>query len=348
MRIVVTGATGNVGTSVLEALARDPQVEEIVGIARRRTEWQNPKTRFVSADIETTDLRPFFADADAVIHLAWLIQPSRDLKELARVNVHGSRKVFEYAAEAGAKAIVHASSIGVYSYGPKDEPVDESWPREGTPTSFYARHKAIAEQILDEIEGPRIVRLRPALIFKREAAAEIRRLFIGPLLPSPLVHPRLIPLLPVTDRLVLQAVHSSDVGEAYRLAATDPNAHGAYNIAADPVLDQETLARALGARPVKVSPRALRALAAASHKAHLQPTPPGWLDMGLAVPVMDTTRARTDLGWMPTRTSTEALLELLEGIRHSDGVDTPPLAPDAGGPLRIKELLTGVGKRLTI
>jgi UDP-glucose 4-epimerase len=187
MRIVVTGATGNVGTSVLEALARDPQVEEIVGIARRRPGWENPKTRFVSADIETTDLRPFFADADAVIHLAWLIQPSRDLKELARVNVHGSRKVFEYAAEAGAKAIVHASSIGVYSYGPKDRPVDESWPREGTPTSFYARHKALAEQILDEIEGPRIVRLRPALIFKREAAAEIRRLFVGPFLPSPLV-----------------------------------------------------------------------------------------------------------------------------------------------------------------
>jgi UDP-glucose 4-epimerase len=341
MRIVVTGATGNVGTSVLEALARDPQVEEIVGIARRKPGWENPRTRFVQADIEATDLRPIFAGADAVIHLAWLIQPSRDLKELARVNVHGSRKVFEDAAEAGAKALIHASSIGVYSHGPKDRPVDESWPREGTPSSFSARHKAIAEQILDEIEGPRIVRLRPALIFKREAAAEIRRLFVGPFLPGRLVHPKLLKVLPVTDRLVLQAVHSKDVGEAYRLAATNPDAHGAYNIAADPVLDP---------RPqsvVRVDPRVLRTLADLTWRARLQPTPPGWLDMGLTVPVMDTTRARTELGWTPTRSATEALLELIDGLRHSEGVDTPPLAPDAGGPLRIKELLTGVGKRLT-
>ena len=338
MRIVVTGATGNVGTSVLEALARDPQVEEIVGIARRKPAWQNPKTRFVGADVEKTDLRPFFAGVDAVIHLAWLIQPSRDLKELARVNVHGSRKVFESAAEAGAKAIVHASSVGVYSYGPKDRPVDESWPREGTPSSFYARHKAIAERILDEIEGPRIVRMRPALIFKREAAAGIRRLFLGPFVPTPLLHPKLLKVMPVTDRLVLQAVHSKDVGEAYRLAATNPDAHGALNIAADPVLDP---------RPhgVKVDPRILRALARLTWRARLQPTPPGWLDMGLAVPVMDTTRARMELGWTPTRTSTQAVLELLEGLRRSEGVDTPPLAPHTGGPSRARELLTGVGKR---
>src|SRR5215203_4913168 len=98
MRIVVTGATGNVGTSVLEALARDRRVEEIVGIARRKPAWENPRTRFVSLDIAQADLRPHFAGADAVIHLAWLIQPSRDARELERVNVHGSRKVFEYAA----------------------------------------------------------------------------------------------------------------------------------------------------------------------------------------------------------------------------------------------------------
>ena len=94
MRIVVTGATGNVGTSVLEALARDERVDEIVGIARRRPEWTNPKTRFVTADVAEADLRPHFAGADAVIHLAWLIQPSRDERELERVNVRGSRKVF--------------------------------------------------------------------------------------------------------------------------------------------------------------------------------------------------------------------------------------------------------------
>jgi nucleoside-diphosphate-sugar epimerase len=350
MRIVVTGASGNVGTSVLRAIAADERVREIVGVARRVPDWRPPRTAWVSADVERDDLRPLLAGADAVIHLAWLIQPSRDEAELERVNVHGSRKVFSAAAEAGVGALVHASSIGVYSPGPKDRPVDESWPHEGVPSSFYSRHKAAAERALDEleIEHPelRVVRLRPALIFKREAGPEIRRLFAGPLLPAALARPELVPILPLPDRLVLQAVHGDDVGEAYRLAALSPSARGAYNIAAEPVLDHETLTRFFGARRVRVPARALRVVADLTWRAHLQPTPPGWLDMGLAVPVMDTRRAREELGWAPTRSSTDALRELLEGMRAPAGFDTPPLRPRAGGPLRVREFLTGLGRRL--
>jgi nucleoside-diphosphate-sugar epimerase len=349
MKIVVTGATGNVGTSVLRALAADERVEEIVGVARRVPHMANPRTRWVQADVTASPLEPVFRGADAVIHLAWLIQPSRDGRTLRLVNVDGSRRVFEAAAEAGVGALVHASSIGVYSPGPKDRRVKEDHPREGVQSSFYARHKAEAERILDEVEAAapelRVVRLRPALIFKRDAASEIRRYFIGPFLPSPFVHPRLIPILPVPPRFVLQAVHSLDVGEAYRLAATTPEARGAYNVAAEPVLDAKTIGRLVGARVVTVPAKAVRAATTATWKARLQPTPPGWLDMGLGVPVMDTTRARDELGWTPRHGADEALMELMDGLRRSDGADTPPLDPGAGGPLRVRELLTGVGKR---
>jgi nucleoside-diphosphate-sugar epimerase len=350
MRIVVTGATGNVGTSVLRALAQDERVGEIVGVARRQPDWQAPRTRWVSADVERDDLRPVLRGAGAVIHLAWLIQPSRDAGELERVNVHGSRKLFEAAAEVGVPTLVHASSIGVYSPGPKDRPVDESWPRDGIGSSFYSRHKALAEKLLDQVEGAnpemRIVRLRPGLIFKREAGPEIRRLFAGPLVPAALLRPGWLPLLPLPDRLVLQAVHGDDVGEAYRLAALNDSARGAYNIAADPILDPDTLARFFGARRVPAPERVLRTAADLTWRAHLQPSPPGWLDMGLAVPVMDTSRARSQLGWSPTQSATDALRELLEGMREPAGLDTPPLRPRAGGPLRLRELLTGLGRRL--
>ena len=235
MRVVVTGATGNVGTSVVRALVADPRIEEVVGVARRAPRWQPARTRWVRADVVTNALEPLFDGADAVIHLAWLIQPSHDARALRAVNVDGSRRVFEAAVRAGVERLVHASSVGVYSPGPDDRRVDESWPSGGVPTSFYSRHKAEAERLLDELEGEiRIVRLRPGLIFKREAGAEIRRLFIGPLLPSPLVHPRMLPLLPLPPGLTLQAVHADDVGEAYRLAVTSPDARGAYNVAAEP------------------------------------------------------------------------------------------------------------------
>jgi len=324
-------------------------VTEIIGIARRMPKWRPPRTQWVSLDVERDDLTPWFTGADAVIHLAWLIQPSRDAAELERVNVRGSARVFETAAEAGVGVLVHASSVGVYSPGPSDRAVDESWPREGVKSLFYARHKAAAEKLLDGLEARhpdlRVVRLRPGLIFKREAGPEIRRLFAGPLLPARLLRPGLLPVLPLPQGLVVQAVHTADVAEAYRLAALSEHARGAYNIAANPVLDAGELARVLGSRAVRVPARVVRALADVSYRARLQPAPAGWLDMGLAVPTMSTERARTQLGWTPRHTSEQALLELLEGMRMPHGAQTPPLDPHAGGRFRQDELRTGVGAR---
>jgi nucleoside-diphosphate-sugar epimerase len=347
LRVVVTGATGNVGTSVVRALGAEDAVEEIVGLSRRRPSWTAPKLRWEACDVAADELVPRFSGADVVIHLAWLIQPSRDEAELARVNLGGSRRVFEACAAAGVGRLVYASSVGVYSPGPKDRAVDESWPREGVQSLFYARHKAATEHMLDELEGGlRIVRLRPGLIFKREAGPEIRRLFAGPFVPTTLLRPGLLPVLPLPDRLVVQCVHSEDIGEAYRLAAVSADASGAYNVATDPVLTPSEIARILKARRVRVPEKPLRVLADVTWRARLQPSPAGWVDMGLSVPVMDTRRAREHLGWTPRHDAAFALRDLLAGMREPAGMDTPPLEPRAGGVLRVREVLTGVGRRL--
>lgn len=343
MRAVVTGASGNVGTSVLRALGRDERVTEIVGLARRLPAIRLPKTTWVRADVASSDLSGAFEGADCVIHLAWLIQPARDQALLERVNVEGSERVFYAAGAAGVGCLVHASSVGAYSPGPKDRRVDESWPTDGIASAYYSRQKAEAERRLDRSEGEypdrRTVRLRSALIFKREAATEIRRYFAGPFLPNPLVRRGHIPAAPDTDRLVFQAVHSHDIGEAYALAALDERARGAYNVAAEPVLDPDHLARVLGGRPVKVPPRVLRAAANLSFRLRLQPTEPGWLDMARGTPLMDAGRIRRELGWSPTHGADDALGELLDGIRDGAGVATPPLDPATGGPLRLREIL---------
>jgi len=348
MRVVVTGASGNVGTSVLEALGAEPQVKEIVGIARRVPEVEMPKVEWVGADVVSDALEPIFDGADAVIHLAWAIQPSRDEAVTARINVEGSRRVFEATAAAGVPALVHASSVGAYSPGPKQRQVDESWPVDGIETSFYSRHKAACEDLLDDLERRaaelRIVRLRPGLIFKAEAASEIRRLFAGPFLPGFLVQKRLVPLIPRVPRLRFQAVHSRDVGEAYRQAVVC-DVSGAFNIAAEPEIGVAELCEFFGARSFPLPAGALRGAASLSWKLRVQPSPPGWIDLALGVPMMDTSRAREELGWEPAISSLDALGDLLDGMRNAEGGKTPPLEPTAGGPMRAREIATGVGQK---
>jgi UDP-glucose 4-epimerase len=348
VRIAVTGATGNVGVQAVRAMARRPEVEEVVGIARRRPFLDLDGVTWREADVSAHDLVPLFRGCDAVVHLAWVLQPSRDAARLERVNVEGSRRVFAAAARARVGAVVHASSVAAYSPGPKTRPVDESWPTGGLPASTYSRQKAAVERVLDgfEAEHPRtrVVRLRPGLVLQREAATELRRLFLGPFVPGVLVRRRLIAVVPRLPGLCFQVVHAADAGDAFARAAVG-DASGAFNLATEPVLDAAELARIVGARPVPLPRVPARAVVDLTWRLRLHPAEPAWLDLLLSVPVMDVTRARRALGWVPIRSADEVVLEVLDGIRDGAGFGTPPLQGDTGPADRVRELRTGVGAR---
>jgi UDP-glucose 4-epimerase len=349
MRVVIVGATGNIGTSLLRSLAEEDKVESILGLARRLPNLSMPKVEWASADVTSDELAPHLEGANAVVSLHWLIQPSRDLNKQWMVNVEGNSRLMRAVKEAGVPVLAYSSSVGVYSPGPKDRAVDESWPRDGVPTSYYARHKAEVERRLDhfEAENPdvRVVRIRPALVFKKEATQGIRRLFGGPFVPTILARPSLINLIPEMEDLRGQVVHSYDVGDAFKLALVKDDVRGAFNVAAEPVLDAHEAGRILNARPLPVPSGAIRAGVELSWRLRLQPVTPGWLDMALNIPVMDTVRARTELGWTPQRSAEDALLDLLEGLRIGADFPTPPLSKETSGPFRIREILTGVGGR---
>ncbi|RVX45643.1 nucleoside-diphosphate-sugar epimerase [Nonomuraea polychroma] len=348
MRVVVVGATGNVGTSVVRALSRDENVTSIVGVARRLPGWRIDRTDWRQADVASADLTRIFDGADAVVHLAWLFQPTRDPATTWRANVLGSMRVFRAAAEAGVPTLVHASSVGAYSPGPKDRPVDESWPTHGWPGAAYGREKAYVERVLDVFEhdhpGIRVVRMRPGFVFQRVAATEQRRLFGGPFVPRRLIRPGRIPFVPDIPGLRLQVVHADDVAEAYRLAVTRP-VKGAFNIAAEPVLDPHDLAKLLHTRTVRVPRGVARAAMAAGWHMRLLPAAPGLFDLALRLPVMKVERAKDVLGWTPRHSSWDAMRELIDGLHDGAGMDTAPLAPDRGPAGRLKELATGVGGR---
>lgn len=347
MRVVITGATGNVGTSLVERLADDEAVTEIVGVARRGTDWSPPKTRWVRADIATEDLTPVFRGADAVVHLAWMFQPTHKPLATWRNNVLGALRVLDAVVAAGVGTLIHASSVGAYSPGPDGgAPVDESWPTHALPIAAYGREKSYLERVLDVFERDhrdiRLVRMRPGFIFKRTSAEAQRRLFAGPLLPNSLVRPGLVPVLPELPGMRFQALHASDAAHAYQLALTR-EVHGAFNVAAEPVLDGPSLADLLGARIVRVSRLPVRGALAAAWHLHLVPASPQLLDLALSIPVMDTSRAATELGWHPSVDALVAVAEVMEGMRRGAGGETPPLHADAGGALRNRELRSGVG-----
>jgi nucleoside-diphosphate-sugar epimerase len=138
-------------------------------------------------------------------------------------------------------------------------------------------------------------------------------------------------------------VHTADVADAYRRCLLQP-VSGPFNLAADPVVDARLLARLLDARPVGTPVRLVRAALAAAWRLHVVPASPGLFDAVLRLPLMDTSRARRELGWAPPRHTAEfAISEFLTGLREGCGLPTPPLDPASGG--RLRELLTGVGMR---
>ena len=360
MRIAVIGATGNVGTAVLSRLQRaardreaiqrsgydtseDAEGISIIGVARTvpdtsvepydGVEWHAID---VGADEGREALTRVLAGVDAVVHLAWAIQPNRDEAAMHRTNVTGTANTLEAAGAAGVRHVVCASSVGAYSPSAKDVRRNETWPTGGIDSSHYSRHKAEQERLLDifEQEYPEIpvARLRPGLIFQGQAGSEIGRYFLGPLVPAFLLGRIPLPILPVPGAFIFQAVHAEDIADAFwRVVAR--RASGAFNIAAEPELTPARLGELLKARRILTIPvPVLRWIVATSWGLGLQRTDPGWIDMAAQSPVMDTSRARKELGWEAQHSSRDAMSAVLVGLRSGGGRSgSPKLYPRQEG-----------------
>ncbi|MFF0945967.1 NAD-dependent epimerase/dehydratase family protein [Kocuria sp. CPCC 205300] len=331
MKIVVLGATGNVGTALLRRLHAAPEVTQIVGVSREGPEREGEPydgvewhTVDVAEKESTGRLAEILRGADAVVHLVWLIRPNRDFALMHRTNVDGLVHVLDAVLLAGVPHVVYPSSLGAYSRGPKDRAVDESWPVGGVDTSHYNVQKAETEAVLNRFEEAHpdvlVTRLRPGFLFQAPAAPEIGDYFFGALVPKGLIARLRLPVLPFPERFRFQTLHTDDVADAFWRVILH-RAGGAFNIAAEPVLGPDGVAQVLGAKRVlPVPPALVRALVAITYRLRLQPTDPGWIDLADAVPIMDTTRIREVTGWSETVSSLEALRQLVDHLDGREGL----------------------------
>jgi len=324
LAVAVTGPTGEIGIYAVTALEREPAVDTIVGMARRPFDPSSlgwVKTTYQQGDIlDREAVDALVAPADVVIHLAFIIMGSRE--ESARINLQGSRNVFEATVAAERpRRLVYTSSVAAYGYHSDNPvPLTEDVPVRGSAEHYYSEQKAACEALLAEVtkdSSLEVFILRPCIVAGPKATALADAMpwnqLPGPVRAVSKVAPILKPVVP-DPGFPLQLVHHDDVAEAIALAATVPAPPGAYNIAGDGLVTVSQVAKALGGRPVRVPAVAASAASAAISRVPFVPSMLEWLHSARTSVVMDTTKARTQLGWRPVYSSSETLAALASAV----------------------------------
>lgn len=320
LNVAVTGPTGEIGISAVTALERDPEVDRIVGMARRPFDpaahgWT--KTTYHQGDMLDRDaVDALVAETDVVVHLAFIVLGSR--AESERVNLAGTRNVFDAAVAAPrVRRLVYTSSVAAYGYHADNPvPLSEDVPPRGSPEHDYSRQKAACEAALAEItdgSSLEVFVLRPCIVAGPKATALADALPFHRL-PSPArAVIRALPVLklPFPDPgFPLQLVHHDDVAAAIALAVTTSAPPGAFNIAGDGETTLSEVTAALGGRPIPVPAIAASAASAVVARIPFLPSIAGWVHVARTSVVMDTHKAKTVLGWTPKYTTAETLAAL--------------------------------------
>ena len=312
MIVAVTGPTGDIGRALLRRLDADPLVTKVLGMARRPFDPASQglqKTEYRQGDVlDREAVEALAAEADVLVHLAFIIVGGRE--ETRSVNLEGSRNVFE--AARGVKRFVYTSSVAAYGFHSENpQPLTEDVPARGSDAHYYSAQKAELEATLREaLDGAdtETYVLRPCIVAGGDALALVeafpslmRKSPVGPVLPDP--------------GTPFQLVHTEDVALALAAAVRGEGEPGIYNLAGAGTISVADLARAFGWHSLPVPRAGVAATAAVTGKLPLMPPQVSWLN-ALRVPVvMDTARAREQLGWDPLHDTRAVLADTARSAR---------------------------------
>ena len=329
LTVAVTGPTGAIGKTLMRALEEDTAIDRVLGMARRPFEpasegWT--KVEYRQGDVlDQQAVRSLVAGADVVVHLAFLIFGSQS--ETARVNLEGSRNVFQAALEEGVERFVYTSSVAAYGFH-EDNPelLHEDVPPRGSEEHYYSAQKAQLEQELhDMAAGAKtdVFVFRPCIVAGPTATELIENIpyvQLGDKVPDPVrklvgTIPLLRPVIP-DPGVPFQLVHEDDVASALAAAIKGGRVPGTYNLAADGEVTLSDLAHALGWYAIPIPELAVDLTARIVSRVPLMPTRASWIS-ALSVPVlMDTSKAKMNLGWEPQHDAFDTLAQTVQGARE--------------------------------
>lgn len=332
LTVAVTGPTGEIGRSLLDALERELQVGEVRGMARRPFDPAAEgleKVVYRRGDVlDRGSLAALLDGADVVVHLAFSIFGGRE--QTRRVNLEGSRNLFETAAVAGVGRLVYTSSVAAYGFdGERPLPLTEETPATGSEEFYYSAQKAELEVALAEATaGAQLDAyvFRPCIVAGPRATMLIRQTVHAARLGDPvpalrrqlgrLPLPR--PILP-DPGVPIQLVHHDDVAAALAAAVLGGGPPGAYNLAGEGEVRVRDVAAAIGWRSVPVPGPAVAAGAALAKRLSIVTPQLEWAT-ALRTPVlMATAKARRELGWEPAFDAAETLAQTAASAR-SEGL----------------------------
>jgi nucleoside-diphosphate-sugar epimerase len=324
----VTGPTGEIGKAVVSALERSRDVGTILGMARRPFDprelgWK--KVVYRRGDVlDRRKVSRLVEEADVVIHLAFMIMGGA--RASRRVNLDGSRNVFEAAANAGVKRLVYASSVAAYGFHKDNpQPLTEDVPARGTSAHYYSAQKAEVEELLADAlhsSSTKAYILRPCIVAGPQAPLLIDSLpytQISERLPGPVLSlldgvPILRPVLP-DPGVPFQLVHHDDVASAVRAAVLGRGRPGIYNLAGAGEMTVAKMAQELGWYSIPVPELAVDAVAEMVSRLGFLPARAQWIAAFREPVIMSAAKARKELGWRPRHDALETLRETIRATR---------------------------------
>jgi UDP-glucose 4-epimerase len=310
VKYVITGGSGYIGGRLSELLSARDETERIINVDVRPPNVPWPKSEYIQGDVRDRPAMRALLDReqpDALVHLAFLLNPVHDEARMYDIDVNGTHAVLWAASEAGTPQVLVTSSASAYGAWPDNpRPIAEDHPVRGQPDFSYARHKAEADRVcqLWAADHPdRVMTIvRPTFVFGPNVDNYLWRTWEN------------APFIPILDGVEedFQLIHEDDVVSGIT-GLLDAKAGGAFNFGSDGTLTWREGAELAGIKAREISYRNAYRLFKWSWALHLPnaESPAGSIAFLRHPWVVSNEKLKATVGWEPSRDTRQTFLETL-------------------------------------